>query len=392
MWFHFSSFNHDPVGRTSLVDLAAWFEAGLIDLGHKVTFSDRQVEPGAINLFWECFHPGMASQIRETGVKFGIIATEIPDGIAFNWRKEPQWKERFDAFLEVVEGASFIWAMAESTVPFYARFCPTAFMELGFSDRLIPHYINAKPEFDFSFFGIRTPYRMEAVERVRKYAKVEWPKKFLSADEVGVLIGKTKIGLNFKQSERWPVPSPTRLGRLMMAKRDIASERTEVATRQGEIVGLAPAGQDFVDFALERLNGDWRQRAERVFEDYRDQMPMCDIMDAVLERTVSKLATSDSRKEAIHIAPFVPPPVLVRSMGDWNIVHWEGQYYALLKGLGSVDVREGIDALQARYGKRSVLRAGRRRWILAKILICGPWRNCSPARVKRLLQRLFGSG
>ena len=47
MWFHFSSFNHDPVGRTSLVDLAAWFEAGLIDLGHKVTFSDRQVEPGA---------------------------------------------------------------------------------------------------------------------------------------------------------------------------------------------------------------------------------------------------------------------------------------------------------------------------------------------------------
>jgi hypothetical protein len=189
---------------------------GLLDSGHKATHSESHLEPGAINLFWECFHPGMAAQIRETGVTYGIIATEIPAGSTFNWREEPQWKQRFDAFLDVASGASFIWTMVESTVPFYARFCPMAFIELGFSERLIPPYIGNVPEFDFSFFGLRTPYRMAAIEQIRKHARVEWPEHFLSPEEVGVLIGKTRVGLNFKQSERWPVPSPTRLGRLIM--------------------------------------------------------------------------------------------------------------------------------------------------------------------------------
>lgn len=343
MWFHFCTFNHDPIGRSTLVDMAAWIEAGLIDSGHKVTFSESHLEPNAINVFWECFRSGMGKQIRETGVKYGIIATEIPDGTSFNWRTELNWKNRFDAFFEVASGSSFIWTMVESTIPFYSSFCPTAFMELGFSERLIPPYINVKPEFDFSFFGLKTPYRIEAIERIRKYAKVEWPENFLSADQVGVLISKTRVGLNFKQSETWPVPSPTRLGRLMMAKRDIASEHVEVATRQGMIIGLAPQQQDFVDFALERLNSDWEKRAEKNFETYRDQMPMTSIMESVLDKTVAGLVITDKRKNAISIEL---PPVLIATQGDFNIVHYRDKYFGLLKRLGPIDlVNADIDSL-----------------------------------------------
>lgn len=345
MWFHFCTFNHDPIGRSTLVDMAAWIEAGLIDSGHKVTFSESHLEPNAINVFWECFRSGMGARIRETGVKYGIIATEIPDGISFNWRTELNWKERFDAFFEVASGSSFIWTMVESTVPFYSSFCPTAFMELGFSERLIPPYINATPEFDFSFFGLKTPYRIEAIERIRKYAKVEWPENFLSADQVGVLISKTRVGLNFKQSEIWPVPSPTRLGRLMMAKRDVASEHTEVETRQGMIIGLAQQQQDFVDFALERLNSNWKKRAEKNFENYRDQMPMSSIMESVLDKTVSGLVVPDRRKNAISIEL---SPVLIATQGDFNIVYYRGKYFGLLKRLGPIDlVNADIDNLSS---------------------------------------------
>lgn len=337
MWFHFCTANHDSVGRSTLVDMAAWFEAGLLDLGHKVTFSESHVEPSAINLFWECFLPGMGSQIGELGVRYGIIATEIPDGVGFNWRTEPHWKARFDAFAEMASGADFIWAMVESTVPFYSRYCPTAFMELGFSERLIPSYINEEQVFDFSFFGLKTPYRIEVVERLRKYANVVWPDKFLTADEVGGLIGKTKVGLNFKQSELWPIPSPTRLGRLMMAKRDIASEYTEVMTRQGEIVGLCPPGQNLVDFALERLGSDWKGRADRVFEEYRVQMKMRDIMDSVLHRTVSDIVVNANSGNAVSVKSILPP-VLVGSVNGYNIVHYQNLYHGLPQRLGPIDL------------------------------------------------------
>lgn len=383
MRLHFCTFNHDPVGRSTLVDMAAWFIAGLVDSGHKATFSESHLEPGAINLFWECFHPGMGAQIRETGVTYGIIATEIPTGSTFNWREEPHWKQRFDAFLDVASGASFVWTMVESTIPFYARFCPTAFMELGFSERLIPPYIDNEPEFDFSFFGLRTAYRMAAVDRIRKHARVEWPEHFLSPKEVGALIGKTRVGLNFKQSERWPVPSPTRLGRLIMAKRGVAAERTEVATRQGGIAGLAPPGQDFADFALQTLNSGWKQRAENAFADYRDQMPMGSIMESVLDRTIAGLAVAHHRQRAIRVSLSTLPPVLVMTRGDWNVVAWNEGYYALLQSCGDVDVREGIASLRGKYGKRSVYRAGTLRQVRLWIALQGRWQGIT-AQLARL--------
>ena len=137
-WFHFCNVNHDENGRSTLVDMANWFEAGLLDLGHKVTFSESHLETQAVNILWERFSPRIGREIAESGVVYGLVATEIPDGYAFNWRREPQWKERFDSFHAVANRAAFIWTMIESTLPFYSQFCPTAYMKLGFSERLIP--------------------------------------------------------------------------------------------------------------------------------------------------------------------------------------------------------------------------------------------------------------
>jgi hypothetical protein len=379
-WFHFCTANHNEVGRSTLVDMADWFEASLLELGHKVTFSDSYVESGAINVFWERFRPGMQDELAKAGIIYGIVATEIPDGYSFNWRKEPEWKARFDAFHEVAHRASFIWTMIESTVPFYSQFCRTAFMELGFSERLIPARGFFQPDYDFCFFGLRTPYRERLVERLRKYANVEWPEKFLSPDQVGELIGKSKIGLSFRQSESWPIPSPTRLGRLMMAKRGVAAEFVPVATNQGEIAGICPPSTDFADYALEILNSDWRRRAESVFDDYRLKMPMCDIMQRVLSQTVDgihgsrppaqprtgrharkhpmpgrfrnfasearrfgvkllgKMTADEPSKRTDMIAALGDPPVLIDSVGAYNIVYFREKFIAVPQSLGEIDL------------------------------------------------------
>jgi hypothetical protein len=317
-WFHFCTGNHHEIGRATLGDMADWFEAGLLELGHKVTFSDSRVEPYAINLFWEYFGPEDAERIARSGVSYGIVATEIPDGAAFNWRREQAWKVRFDSFQEVAKRASFIWSMVESAVPFYSKFSPTAFLELGFSERLVPDYVNHEPENDFCFFGLRTPYREEAIEKIRKYAQVEWPDGFPSTLGVGKLIARSKIGLCFKQSEMWPIPSQTRLGRLMIGKRGVAAEYVPIPTRHGEIAGLCPLAFDFSDYALDLLHSDWKRRADEVFEHYRSRMPMRDILQDVLDRTVSDVLISKSGTSAAsidigfvpysYIEPPPPPP------------------------------------------------------------------------------------
>ncbi|NWB87265.1 hypothetical protein [Pseudomonas gingeri] len=353
-WFHFCTANHHEVGKSTLVDMADWFQAGLLELGHKVTFSRTHVEKSAINIFWEYFEPGMLAEIVRSKIDYGIIATEIPDGKGFNWRDEPEWVTRFQTFAEVARNAKFIWTMVESSVPFYSRFCPAAYIELGFSEHLIPASLNKNPTVDFCFFGLRTPYREKVVEQLGKHASVEWPQNFLSPAGVIELIGNSRIGLNFKQSAQWPIPSPTRLGRLMMAKRVVAAEYVPVFTRQGEIAGICPETIPFHEYALSLLNFAWRQRADAVFERYKATLPMKLIMEKVLDSTMCYPVTPG---ESGAVPLKLLPPMLVGENAIWNFVCWGGEYFSIKKELGVVDVTLGLEALQKKYHMKNILHA-----------------------------------
>ncbi len=353
-WFHFCTANHNEVGRSTLTDMADWFEAGLLELGHKVTFSDSCVERSAINLFWEFFEPRMCEELLGTGVEFGLIATEIPDGRGFNWRSDPEWTTRFNCFVEIAPHAKFIWTMIESSVPYYAQFCPTAFIELGFSERLVPGGLNKAPHIDFCFFGLRTPYREHVVNQLEKHAKVIWPAGLLSPTAIAELISNSRVGLNFKQSDQWPIPSPTRLGRLMMAKRAVAAEHVPVSTRQGDIAGICPQTVPFHEHALRILDADWREKAEKVFQRYHAEMPMALIMEQALEKTLNdRTGGSEAKTIPINFAP----PVLVGEDSIWNFFCWGHEYFSLRKTLGAVEVRLGGQALQHTHGMENILRA-----------------------------------
>lgn len=353
-WFHFCTANHNAVGRSTLADMAAWFEAGLLDLGHTVTFSATSVERSAINLFWEYFEPGMPEALLGTGIEFGIIATEIPDGQGFNWQREPRWTSRFATFVKVAKHARFIWTMTECSVPFYAQFCPTAFVELGYSPRLLPAGQNPNPHIDFCFFGLRTPHREAVIQQLEKHAHVVWPAGLLSPAGVAELISNSRVGLNFKQSAQWPIPSPTRLGRLLMAKRAVAAEHVPTPTRQGDIVGIGPEGVPFHEYALHILEGGWRHQAHMAFERYRTEMPMARIMEQVLEQTISQRSSSHDA-ETIAIRLF--PPVLIGEDALWNYFRWDNDYFCLRKALGAIDIWQGPQTLQARHGTQNVLYA-----------------------------------
>lgn len=367
-WFHFCTANHIPIGRSSLIDQADWFSAGLLDLGHRVTFSERDTEPNAINLFWECFTPASARWLADQPVHYGIIATEIPDGRGFNWRTDRYWQERFNAFPAAASKASFIWALVESAVPFYQQFCPTVYTELGFSERLIPSYINQIPSADFCFFGQRNPYREAVLGRISQYTNVICADGILPADAMHLMIAQSKIGLNLKQSPQWPVPSGPRFGRLMMAKRGVASEYLAVPTRQGEIAGTCAADTDFVDYAMSLLP-DWRRRAEHTFEKYRELMPMSKILENAIDQTVSRMSF---RSRLAHLVkrkcygaidePCVADAGLACVVeADYlghNIVAYQDLFWPLPVALGPIDLAN--DAERSRFVGAATLKAARK--------------------------------
>lgn len=347
MWFHFCTSNHTPKGRKTLEDMYNWFKAGLHELGHRVTISSHEVHSQAINVFWENFLLGMGDRIKKTNVTYGIVTTEIPFGDSFNGRFDGHWPIRWKGFPEAASGASFIWTMVESTVPFYSQYAPTAFMELGYSKFLLPKKTIENPDIDFSFFGLRTPYREKVIAELEKKAKVLCPNKFLTSDEVEDLIARTKVGLSFKQSEDWPIPSPTRLGRHLMAKRGLVTERTPVITRQGELVSVAPENSDFSSFALEKLK-TWKEDAELAFERYRIEMPMSVIMANVLIKTGAlTLFPRSAKRRPIQID--LDPPKLLQTICDVDIVYYNGRYFGVKQKLGEVDFTQDTDVLQELY-------------------------------------------
>jgi len=328
-----------------LYDQIRLFEAGLSALGHNVSIGDR-IAPNAVNLMWENFRPGQARLLRESGVVYGIVATEIPDGSGFNWRRDDSWGTRWDSFPEVSKGAAFIWALVEQGLPTYSQFAPSAYLEIGCSDRLVPAEAHLDPEFDFAFFGQINAYRQSVLDAIGRHSKVRTPRKILMPGELSTFIGQCRVAICFRHSPNWPVPSATRLGLILHARRGVAAEYTPVSTRQSSIVPMAPKDANFPAFCLEQLTPSWRRDAENAYERYRALLPMERLMEKILDETVlanSRVRTGirNAPDEArVEIPNLFPPEIVLElSYSGYNIVRVGGRtLVAIAQSLGEIDI------------------------------------------------------
>lgn len=216
MHFHFTMLNHDEIGKKTLFDMYYWFRASLEELGHTVTFSDH-LNPFAINAIWENFSVESGSALAESGLQYGIVATEIPVNETFNNRSDGLWGRRWAGFLAAAKNALFIWSMVDKAIAVYEKMAPACFIELGFTQALVPAWVNCKVKFkyDFCFLGNITEYRRNMLKRLEKEASVFYSNDFFSWGKMGEVFKMCKIGLALRLSEDWPIPSPTRIGRLL---------------------------------------------------------------------------------------------------------------------------------------------------------------------------------
>jgi hypothetical protein len=349
MQFHFTMLNHDEVGKRTLIDMYYWFRAGLTELGHDVTFSNH-LHPSAINVIWENFSKESGEALAKSGLKYGIIATEIPIDGTFNNRIDGLWEKRWSGFLAASTNAMFIWSMVQAAIPIYDDLAPAHFIELGFTDALVPSWVDNKVTFkyDFCFLGNLTEYRRTIIERLEKKAKVYYSDRFLDWKGMLAIFKTSKIGLTLRQTRDWSIPSPTRIGRLLHSKRGIASEWTPYTTRQSQLITCSEKDEDFCEYALKLLATDWKQAAEERFEEYRKRLPMNEVMLKALNKicpviTLRPGPTSIGVLEN-KLIDFTFQPKLLKTIGEYNIVNYKKEYFAIPIFLGKVEL-ESTDSL-----------------------------------------------
>lgn len=290
MDFHFYLGNHKFPFQDTLTDGMYCLAAGLAEQGHRFTVSHDHLDPGKINVLWELFSPKQSRELAECGLTYGIVTTEVPDGGGFNNRRDGDWGARWEGFCRAAGKASFIWSLVEDAVPAYEHLAPTTFVELGYSPLLLPPKLDLPQTHDFCFFGYPTPYRIDVLTRLEKRASVLWHRGLIASGDLPKMIAHAKVGIALRLADDWPIPSATRLSRLMHAGVGVACEGTRRTTRQSRLLPQQPKDMDFVDFALERLAGDSKAEAAETLERYRAELPMKTVMEAVLDATLPAAA------------------------------------------------------------------------------------------------------
>jgi len=273
------------MGRETLKDQILWVTAGLEENGHSVSISETAVDPDHLNLFWEIFPPEGGRFLASSNLNYGIIATEIPDGAGFNHRRDGIWPKRWQGFRLAASKARFIWALVDSAVDDYRRFAPSAYLELGFSERLVPPTVRETPKYDFAFAGMPHAHRKSIIDRLGAQASVHFANDLLSYTEQLELLRRGRVGLALKQHPDWKWASPTRVGRFVHERIPIAHEWVALDIGVTHLIAKPSAEDDFVDWALARLDSDLESEAQEIFERYR-QTPMRECLGRAMDLTL----------------------------------------------------------------------------------------------------------
>jgi hypothetical protein len=280
--FHICMVNHHPLARDTLAEQVTWLTEGLEALGHSVTYSDDHSDPDAINLLWEAFHPEFAERMCESGRRYGIIATEVPDGEGWNNARHLSWPDRWKGFEVAVKGAEFVWSLLPDAVPVYQKMgVRCAYLEYGFSERLL--MTGETRDIDFFFYGGAGDHRRDKINVLaREGFNSIHPGTIVSAELRDAMMRRSKVVLGLKYHADWPYTSVSRVGRAILGGCAVAHEWTEKILRPCHLVPMAPKDADWVSFASQVMDKA-KLHAESAIERYRLEMPIRQTTERALE-------------------------------------------------------------------------------------------------------------
>ncbi len=222
---------------------------GLEEAGARVRLGTDQLDPKAINLFFDRFYtaPNFPLQMEKAGIRFGLVCTEAvgPDG-RWNYGAEGGG-QAYNAFKLAAERAEFVWCvLAESVEACRALNERVAHIPYGYTERMetVRPLPMAERDIDFLLSGFSSPRRRQILDGLAaKGFRTAHPGGPVPAYLRDALMARARINLSLQKTEAHAIVSPTRICHSVINRVPVLLEGDGGGDEYGEFCLLGGAGE-----------------------------------------------------------------------------------------------------------------------------------------------------
>jgi hypothetical protein len=276
------------------------FYYSLVDLGHTVILSHRNIYFDMFNILFDPMHLIQNPPLRagldgliQNGLRYGILNYEMFTGDSFGYGSAPISSEELQYLQRLADGAAFIWSCFKEECEFYKAMSDRVhYTPYGFNARLVEIVPYNDSIIDVFYFGSLSNSRRTIVDQLRAAGLLVQAMETPGHMTRNSLIAAAHVNLSLPHAPPFSHFSPSRV--VYLANNAICPlsppphQRCAIehlpgdADDYGRYVHIVPA-ETLVDACFDWKNsGRGREEGERVFEALR-QEPMARTLERALD-------------------------------------------------------------------------------------------------------------
>lgn len=316
-FFQFYAWNHSEQGRRSLEDIIRTLVFQLRACGYGAEYDPNndlpptewnrikfKSDPDDVNVMVEGFTPATTNHLdaaRAAGIRLICLATEEPTEKGFNHGTQPEMVLRQEWFTEAAKNFEAIWHLVPGrrVTEWYARFAPTAYVELGYAPELVRPQRIVVPRFEFGFFGSMTERRFALLKKLARYVKesnkVRIVSDFATDAERNLAMQDAKVILQIRKFDEMGLVSSSRCSTALCLGRPVVAEPHDLTLSKpwDEIVKFARTDEEFIQLAL-LTRRHWRDAHHFQMERFKARLTP----EVCVGRAVRETGLDDTRAAA----------------------------------------------------------------------------------------------
>jgi len=284
MKFNISYFGPDHLFNVRR-DLMLSLKFALEENGHDVMVSGKYIHANRFNLLVGAYflNANDAQSIINSGVRFSHVNTEIIANDLLN--HNPKKVDFLNLYLPFMQAGEFIWEVVIDNMKEHERYGNNAhFLQLGYLEGLDEINRTREKEFDYYFFGLLSPRRVEILNKLNGYGYKGIVDGFCPYFVRNDRIERAKIQLNLIQDDIYTHVNPLRIGYLANNECAILSEK-----ENDEVGYLDYATVTETDVLLDTMtamleNDNYRQLGSEKYAAYKKK-PMKILIQDLLNKS-----------------------------------------------------------------------------------------------------------
>ncbi len=275
-----------------VADSVRFVAGALEECGVAVKIGTSQLDPAALNLFFDRFYiePNFPTQMKMGKVKYGLICTEViaPDG-TWNYGAEGNDPATFAAFELAAKNAEFIWCLLEESVEACREMNPnTAYLPFGYLKKMetLKPLPSSEKDIDFLMCGFPSDRRQKLTTELAEAGhEVYYPAMPVPTYLRDSLMERSHVNLSLQKTDSHSIISVTRICHSVINRVPVLLEHSGAPNPYTDLCMTAAVG-DVTQFAGTCLAQDsLEDLAEQNYQKLKATLPMDEIMADVLQKT-----------------------------------------------------------------------------------------------------------